>query len=147
MGLARNPDALRRNPTYVREKLRKWRANNPERFELQQRRNEKTRNDKYRENPSAYLLKSARARAKIGGYECNIDELDLKIPEYCPITGQKIDILTNTAAHGASVDRVDNALGYIKGNIRVISRKANRMKGDNTIADLEKILAYMRGEI
>ena len=53
----------------------------------------------------------------------------------------------NVGRNGASIDRVVNTLGYIKGNVRVISRRANRMKGDSTIDDLMRMIAYMRGEI
>lgn len=46
-----------------------------------------------------------------------------------------------------SIDKVDPELGYIKGNIRVISFKANRMKQDNTKEQLEKLLLYIEGKI
>ena len=47
----------------------------------------------------------------------------------------------------AELDRLVPEKGYIKGNVRWISRKANRLKSNATIEDLEKILAYMKENI
>ena len=45
----------------------------------------------------------------------------------------------------ATLDRVDNAQGYIKGNGRVISWKANKAKGCSTADELRKIIQYIEG--
>ena len=46
-----------------------------------------------------------------------------------------------------SLDRVDNDKGYVKGNIRVISRKANLLKSSLTLEILENIIKYIKKEI
>ena len=42
-----------------------------------------------------------------------------------------------------SVDRVVPSLGYVKGNVHVISHRANSMKSDATIENVRALLAYM----
>lgn len=42
-----------------------------------------------------------------------------------------------------SLDRIKPELGYVKGNIRVISFKANSIKNDASIEELRQILQYM----
>jgi len=41
------------------------------------------------------------------------------------------------------MDRIDSTKGYIKGNVKVISTRANTLKGDATIPELKVILKYM----
>lgn len=43
-----------------------------------------------------------------------------------------------------SLDRVDNTRGYVPGNVLVISWKANQIKSNATLAELESIVAWLR---
>jgi hypothetical protein len=45
------------------------------------------------------------------------------------------------------IDRIDTSKGYLKDNIKVISWRANRLKSDGTLEELEKIVNYMRKEL
>jgi hypothetical protein len=147
MSAPRNPNALRRDPEYQLLKTRRWRSANPQKVTAQRKKNYASRAERYRSNPAYYLWRTARARAKQCGIAFEIDVTDICVPETCPITGERIDVLVSNYQTGASLDRVINSLGYVKGNVRVISRKANRMKGDATIEDLLRIVAYMRGDV
>lgn len=42
-----------------------------------------------------------------------------------------------------SLDKHEAALGYVKGNINVISFLANTMKSSGTLEDLRALVAYM----
>lgn len=42
-----------------------------------------------------------------------------------------------------SVDRIDNSRGYVKGNVAIISNKANTKKGELTIDEVRSLLIYM----
>jgi len=43
-----------------------------------------------------------------------------------------------------SIDRVDNSKGYVPGNVRIISWRANRLKNDATVEEMELIIKYMK---
>jgi hypothetical protein len=87
---------------------------------------------KYRENNRALvLLGQARYRAKKKGIEFNLELSDVVIPKVCPVL--KIPLSAGSSSGGPrgcspSLDRVDNTKGYIKGNVQVMSHKANTMK-------------------
>lgn len=103
----------------------------------------KTRRLQYREDPVKYVYGIAKKRAKKLGVEFTIEIEDIVWNEVCPITGDKLDVCTNSASSSVSLDRVDNSKGYVKGNVAVISRKGNRMKSDLTLADLKVIMNYI----
>lgn len=44
----------------------------------------------------------------------------------------------------ASIDRKDSTKGYIKGNVTIMSRRANLLKNNATVTELEAVLAFMR---
>lgn len=88
----------------------------------------------YKKNSTAkYLLKSARTRAKKRGLEFNLDLSDIVIPEQCPYMREPF-VVDQKGIHPMfpSVDRIDSSKGYVKGNIQIISVKANHMKWDAT---------------
>lgn len=86
-------------------------------------------------NPKKYMLQHARGNAKERGQEFNITEEDIYIPEVCPIFGTPFEYKT---PYAASIDRIDSNKGYVKGNVQIISRKANSMKQDASPDELKK---------
>jgi hypothetical protein len=90
-------------------------------------------------NPEQMLLSSARNRAKKRGIEFDLTVDDIKIPGKCPILG--VQLTRNIGEHGgtkysASLDRIVPELGYVKGNVRVVSMLANNMKSNATNVEL-----------
>ena len=70
---------------------------------------------------------------------------DIIIPTYCPILKIKLLFSKNIVQDNSpSVDRIIPELGYVKGNIQIISFKANRIKGHATINELELIIKYIK---
>lgn len=69
---------------------------------------------------------------------------DIVVPAECPVLG--IPLVQGGDRNSApSLDRVIPSLGYTKGNIRVISFRANRLKSDATLDELRRVLAYVEG--
>jgi hypothetical protein len=80
-------------------------------------------------NREKNLFQLAKHRALKKGIEFNIEVSDIIIPEICPILGLPIKkAIDGNRDLSPSLDRIDNNKGYIKGNIQVISFKANAMK-------------------
>ena len=64
-------------------------------------------------------------------------------PDYCPIFGIKLNH-EEGSDNRASFDKVLPELGYIKGNVQIISYKANRLKSNMHIKDFEKFIEYIK---
>lgn len=65
----------------------------------------------------------------------------------CPVFGCAIHVGGIKDDCKAELDRLVPSKGYVKGNVRWISRRANRIKSDATIDELKKILKYMGEQI
>jgi hypothetical protein len=96
-------------------------------------------------NISSVLLKSCKNRALKKGLEFNLTLEDIIIPSMCPILLKPI-IQGNKENYkfSPSVDRIDNTKGYIKGNIQIISMKANTIKNCATIEELMLFANWVR---
>lgn len=71
---------------------------------------------------------------------------ELAWPTHCPVLGipMEYDSFDNRAQEGSpSFDRTDSSLGYIPGNVRIISWRANRIKNDGTAEEHRKIADYI----
>ena len=116
-----------RNPEKSNQRMKEWRDRNPK-----------------------YMLHiSAKRRALKDNIVFSITIEDVPdIPDICPITSIPIhtrnDGTKGPCDNSPSLDRIDNTLGYVKDNIRVISYKGNRWKSNMSIQDVENLLQYMK---
>lgn len=99
-------------------------------------------------NPKIRMLQSARQRAKQKGLPFSITEDDFDLPDLCPVLGSKLEY-GNRQRHdnSPSIDRIIPALGYVPGNIAIMSHRANWMKTNASIKEVEKLLAWMKSNI
>ena len=101
-------------------------------------------------NPAKYMLKVKRNECKKLGVEFSLELSDLlPLPKMCPVLGILLDYVVTTGRpedNSPSMDRVNNALGYIHGNVKIISNRANRLKNNGTREEHLKIAEYMKGE-
>lgn len=112
----------------INRRAREWRNSNLEKAKITLAKSRKN-------NPERNLLNKARTNAKRMGLPFNLVIEDIIIPKQCPLLKTTIDAWGHKDVC-PSIDRIDSNLGYIKGNIHVISWKANRMKNTATIPEL-----------
>lgn len=96
-------------------------------------------------NCRTVLLNVARTRALKKGLKFSIREKDISWETHCPILGVKLSYggMRGRDMDAASLDRLNNKKGYIKGNVFVISWRANRLKSDATREELQAIISYV----
>ena len=102
-----------------------------------------------RRNPEKEMLSRSKSNARIAGVDFNITVEDCTIPEFCPVLGIPMvssspRVNGNINPNSPSLDRLIPSKGYTKGNVRVISWRANSLKGNGTLQELESICKYMR---
>jgi len=87
------------------------------------------------------ILDRAKQRALKKGWEFNLEISDIVIPDTCPALGIPLD--RSHRNNYPSIDRVDSAKGYIKGNVAVISFRANSLKNNATLSEIKAIYEWM----
>ena len=134
-----------------RELNRAWAARNPEKIKAS---NAKWARAWAAQNPERVMWLAAKNRAAKDGREFNIEITDIVIPEHCPVLGIPLLRAPSLNKIGwrekdsrASLDRIDNSKGYVKGNVVVVSYRANRLKADASLAELQQIVAFYEGKL
>ena len=99
--------------------------------------------------PERLMFYAAKRRAKKSNLPFDIAIDDVHIPEFCPILGLRLSLNDGgSKANSPSLDRIIPELGYVKGNVQVISHKANTMKSDASVVELRMFAEWiMRGGI
>jgi len=97
-------------------------------------------------NYTRFLWLQAKTRAKRDSREFSIKENDIQIPKFCPVFGIELSVggPQHQRDNSPSIDRIDSTKGYTPDNVRVISYRANTIKNNATIEELEAIILYMK---
>lgn len=98
--------------------------------------------------PEKIILAAAKSRAKKSSIPFNITLDDISIPEFCPVLGLRLQPgggrnegkFCGPSPSSPSLDRIKPELGYTKGNVRVISNRANTLKSNATLNELSLVL-------
>ena len=92
-----------------------------------------------------YMVRRARHRAKKLNLPFNITPGDITIPEKCPILGITLRVATGRHKDDSpALDKIIPEKGYVKGNVMVISQRANVLKRDASLEELEKLVDGLR---
>lgn len=84
---------------------------------------------------------SAKRRATKNGIDFSISIEDISIPSFCPLLNLKLSYEDFGIRYNSpSLDRKDPKKGYTKENIWVISSRANFLKNDAELEELETLV-------
>ena len=90
------------------------------------------------------LFEGAKRRAKLEGLPFSITIDDIVIPDVCPVLGIPIQTGLPANSHNLpSLDKFIPELGYVPGNITVLSLRANSLKKNASIQEIEALLNWM----
>lgn len=94
------------------------------------------------------MINGVRKRAKEKGLDFNIEITDIIVPDVCPLLNIPMfkDGL-KLGPNSPTVDRIDSSLGYVKGNIWVISHRANMIKNAATFDEFNLIRKNWMNEL
>jgi hypothetical protein len=113
------------------------------------RESERAASRKYHKaNPEFSLWAQAKARAKKRNTSFTITKEDIIIPEFCPVLGIPLfKIGKKVGPNSPSLDCIIPELGYVPGNIVVMSFKANTMKSNASFEEIEQLYLYMKSTV
>jgi hypothetical protein len=95
--------------------------------------------------PAHKLFMDAKSRAVKYGLAFNITKDDVFVPNFCPVLGIPLKpTIGKCSANSPTLDRIDSSKGYTRGNVCVISFRANTIKSDATAEELEAVARYVR---
>lgn len=99
-------------------------------------------------NPCYYLWHNAKQRSRDLGKDFNLELEDLVLPKVCPLLN--IPIVKGVgwySDNSPTLDRIIPDLGYVKGNVWIISMRANRIKNDASLQELELIYNNLKNKM
>lgn len=124
------------NVEKVRKSRREWARRNSTTYGKPK----PTKEEQYKK----YWMVRIKARAQKNGIPFDLTLEDFEIPFECPALGIPLIISDPHKLQSPSMDRLDPTKGYIKGNVRVISYRANQVKSNSTVQEMEKVLNWYK---
>lgn len=146
-----------KNAEHDRASARKWRSQNPTKVSTYRERSREQRNAnsikwnaEHRDivnhrgrkrrlgDLPKHMWKAAKARATAKNipFDITVEDIGL-VPDVCPILGIELKAGTKSI-NSPSLDRLVPSLGYVKGNIWIISSLANSIKASKTLEELKQ---------
>ena len=92
---------------------------------------------------AARLVAGAKQRAKRSNLPFDLKREDVTVPAFCPALGLRLRPGNGRPQDNSpTLDRIVPEKGYVKGNVIVVSMRANRLKSDATIQELRQIASF-----
>jgi hypothetical protein len=127
------------------EYQRQWRKENPEQYKEQQKRTRQYRNERINSDPEKfvnYTYSSLAQGAGSRGYAFNLSKKQLRNLLFenktCALSGREL-VFQQKNPNKASVDRINNRLGYSVKNCQIVSSQINRHRLDLSVEEFIKM--------
>lgn len=142
----------RRQERYLKDKLnpefrQKLNAEKREKYKENSTLEIERRTKYFVEHPEKYLLTTIKSRCKRDNIKFNLTEKDFdKLPTHCPVFNIPLERNLGKrkwSKYALSVDKIQPDLGYVSGNIQILSRLANNMKSEATPEELLKFADWI----
>lgn len=113
-----------------------------ERFRRTGRYNGHHTSDLSRAMAAYFTRKKQNAKKSKWGWDLTYHDIEWNL--ICPVFGVEIDWFAEKAYENSpSLDRVDSTKGYVPGNVRIISKRANTIKNNGTAEEHLMIADYI----
>lgn len=90
------------------------------------------------------MLRAAKGRAAKLGLPFNLTAEDVAIPMRCPALDIPIIVGSPSASDNSpSLDRLRPEFGYVRGNVLVLSNRANRIKNNASPYELRRLADFL----
>lgn len=95
--------------------------------------------------PRYHMYITAKRRARREGVPFSLLLANFpQIPEICPVLGMPLKAgIGKTVPASPSLDRIIPQLGYVEGNIQIISHRANTIKNDASASEVLAVATHM----
>ena len=138
------PESFAKKKAKTARICKKWveanRLENSEAFQRMKERSRLNMRKAWETRPKEMMVIRVKAKCKKLGLPFNLCADDFEMPEYCPLLGLKLERGAGKATmNSPELDRIIPSLGYVKGNVWVISRRANLIKSDATIEEIRML--------
>lgn len=135
------------NAEHRRKYRREWNKNNPDKIKNTRKKFQPKANILRKEarlkKPITFMIYAAKARAKLSNVPFNLSVDDITMPDTCPVLGIPLIMSEgHQTDNSPTLDRLVPSLGYVKGNVLVVSAKANRIKNDATLVELKQVVSF-----
>lgn len=78
----------------------------------------------------------------------NLEPCDIPMPMHCPVLGLELNYTARrNADNSPEIDRVIPELGYVRGNVNIVSRRANRIKSNGSAEEHRAVAAYIENHL
>lgn len=100
-------------------------------------------------NPAFNMYHNAKNRAKRKGLKFDLtkDYLNSIMTDKCPVLGIQLEFGGHNRETSPSLDRIIPELGYVKGNVVIISNKANAIKNSASVSEILQVAQWLEEQL